>query len=357
MRYFRKFNLQLTGMVFFGLLSGIFIYAEAQSLEDATVSVDKTMPASGSHEITTCTIGNDENPSQSPDSIMLDGSWVKITKKKYEPTLRDVSYGPHERNKLDFWKAESENPTPLVFYIHGGGWGSGSKEKNEGPHLNLLQNGISYVSINYRLSRGDTKLPASLLDAARALQFVRSMADEWNIDPDRIIASGGSAGGCSSLWLAFHDDMANPASEDPIERQSTRLLSAAVLWAQTTIDPVLVQERIGNSATGHRMIWNSLGAQSRKDLFDNLDKYRDLALKCSPLTHLSEDDPGVYLSYGDDSPKPITRNGIHHAEFGRMLKEATDSIGVDCILEIHDKHNRQAALEEFMWKTFNQSKK
>jgi len=177
-----------------------------------------------------------------PDSIILEGEWVRITKKKFEPTIRDVAYGPHERNKLDFWKAESETPTPLVFYIHGGGWGSGSKEKNEGPHLNLLKKGVSYVSINYRLARGENKLPCSLVDAARALQFVRSKAKEWNIDPDRIIATGGSAGGCSGLWLAFHDDMANPSSEDLVERESTRLLAAAVIWAQTTLDAMLIQK-------------------------------------------------------------------------------------------------------------------
>jgi hypothetical protein len=346
----------MTGMVFLGLITGIFIYAEAQSLEDATASVDQTTALSN-HEISTLTSGNEEDHSQSPDSILLEGRWIKITEKKYEPTLRDVAYGPHERNKLDFWKAESETPTPLVFYIHGGGWGSGSKEQNEGPHLNLLKDGVSYVSINYRLSRGDNKLPSSLMDAARALQFVRSMADEWNIDPDRIIATGGSAGGCSSLWLAYHDDMANPNSDDPIKRESTRLLAAAVISAQTTLDPMLIQERIGSSATGHAMIWASVGATSRDDLFFNWEQYRDLALECSPLTHLSKDDPGVYLTYNDDSPKPITRNGIHHAEFGRILKEATDSIGVDCIFEMHEKHTRQAALEEFMWKTFNQTNK
>ncbi|MEO2047672.1 MAG: hypothetical protein ABGX16_13990 [Pirellulales bacterium] len=53
-------------------------------------------------------------------------------------------------------------------------------------------------------------------DAARALQLVRSKATEWNIDKQRIGASGGSAGACSSLWLAFHPDMANPASSDPV---------------------------------------------------------------------------------------------------------------------------------------------
>ena len=294
--------------------------------------------------------------SSSNDSVMLEGKWIKIHKKKFEPTLRDVSYGSHERNKLDFWKAESETPTPLVLYIHGGGWGAGSKEENKGPYLNLLKEGISYVSINYRLARDENKLPCSLHDAARALQFIRSKAAEWNIDPDRIIATGGSAGGCSSLWLACHDDLANPKSEDPVERESTRLLAAAVISAQTTIDAMLIEERIGSSATGHSMIWKSVGATSRDDLFANWLNYRDLALECSPLTHLSKDDPAIYMTYSDDSQKPITRNGIHHAEFGRILKEAADSIGVDCTFDIQSTDTRQEELEKFMLQTFNEAK-
>ena len=76
-----------------------------------------------------------------------------------------------------------------------------------------------------------------LEDAARAVQFLRSKAGEWNIDKTRIAATGGSAGACSSLWLAFHDDMAKPDSPDPVARESTRLTAAAVNGAQTSLDP------------------------------------------------------------------------------------------------------------------------
>ncbi|MFN9957315.1 MAG: alpha/beta hydrolase, partial [bacterium] len=89
-----------------------------------------------------------------------------------------------------------------------------------------------------------------LHDAARALQFVRSKADEWNIDKTRIAASGSSAGACTSLWLAFHPDLADPNSRDPIARESTRLLCAAVSGAQTTLDPRQMKEWTPNSRYG-----------------------------------------------------------------------------------------------------------
>ena len=157
-----------------------------------------------------------------------------------KPTLENVAYGTHERQVLDFYKAASGKPTPLLFFIHGGGWVAGDKRGLTGPAVkSYLGAGISVVSINYRYSwqaqLAGIKPPvkAPLEDAARALQFVRSKAGEWNIDKQRISASGGSAGACSSLWLAFHKDMADPKSSDPVARESTRLWSAAVVGAQT----------------------------------------------------------------------------------------------------------------------------
>ncbi len=70
-----------------------------------------------------------------------------------KPTLSEVAYGSHTRQTLDFWKAQSSKPTPLVFVIHGGGWQGGTKERlNRFADPNaLLKAGISVVAINYRL--------------------------------------------------------------------------------------------------------------------------------------------------------------------------------------------------------------
>ena len=149
--------------------------------------------------------------------------------------LLDVAYGEHPRQVLDFYQAESDKPTPVVFYIHGGGWQGGDKKGLRASAVQqYLDAGISVAAINYRYVRQAMELKvnppvkAPLHDAARALQFVRSKATEWNIDKRRIGATGGSAGGCSSLWLALHDDMADANSQDPVARESTRLLCAAV---------------------------------------------------------------------------------------------------------------------------------
>ena len=65
---------------------------------------------------------NARNASKTSKKEQYAGSIPKLT-------LSEVAYGTHQRHVLDFWKADSEQPTPLVFVIHGGGWKGGSKER------------------------------------------------------------------------------------------------------------------------------------------------------------------------------------------------------------------------------------
>lgn len=139
------------------------------------------------------------------------------------PDYADVPYGPHPRNVLDLWKAKSDRPTPVVVHIHGGGFTQGDKS-TVGPVLvrYCLSKGISVASINYRYST-IAPFPAPMLDGARAIQFLRMKAKEWNLDPKAFAATGGSAGAGISLWVGFHDDLADPSNADPVLRESTRL--------------------------------------------------------------------------------------------------------------------------------------
>jgi acetyl esterase/lipase len=249
-------------------------------------------------------------------------------------TLIGVAYGTHPRQVLDFFPAKSTKPTPVVFYIHGGGWQGGDKKINPKP---FLDKGISVVAINYRYVKNgveDKVVPpvkAPLEDAARALQFVRSKAAAWNIDKQRIGATGGSAGGCSSLWLALHDDMADPNSKDPIARESTRLYCAAVNGAQTSLDPKELREWMPNYGYGA----HAFGLPNFKSLLDNREKVLPWIKEYSPIEHASKDDPPIGLFYGGDknakvgdSPKDPTHSPI----LGIKLEEKLKSVGVDVIL-------------------------
>jgi len=178
-----------------------------------------------------------------------------VPKPNVPPTLANVPYGTHERQVMDFYKADTKQPAPVMIFIHGGSWLGGDKA-GVGDVKTYLDAGVSVVGINYRYvsqaRAAEIKPPVMwpLHDAARAVQFVRSKASEWNLDKTRIAATGGSAGACSSLWLAFHEDLADPKSDDPIARESTRLIAAAVNGAQTSLDPAQMREWMPNSTYG-----------------------------------------------------------------------------------------------------------
>ena len=262
------------------------------------------------------------------------------------PTLGGVAYGTHERQVLDFYKAKSDKPTPLLFFIHGGGWVAGDKSGMTGPSVkSYLAAGISVVSINYRYSwqaqLAGVKPPVEwpLHDAARALQFVRSKAGEWNLDKQRIGASGGSAGACSSLWLAFHKDMADPKSGDPVARESTRLWCAAVTGAQTSLDPQQLKEWTPNSRYGGHAFgfMDPKDIKSRDTRFAEFLAARESLLpwikEYSPIEHVTAGDPPVYLIY---SSAPALgqpqKDPTHTANYGMKLQEKCKSIGVECEL-------------------------
>lgn len=156
---------------------------------------------------------------------------------KNPPTFADVAYGPAERNKLDFWKAESDKPVPVIVFIHGGGFVSGDKSKVRGDRTltDALAAKVNFAAINYRYRTG-VPLQDVLRDCARAIQFIRSKAGEWNVDKPRIASYGGSAGAGTSLWLAFHDDLADPQSSDPVLRESSRLVAAGANATQFSYD-------------------------------------------------------------------------------------------------------------------------
>jgi acetyl esterase/lipase len=254
------------------------------------------------------------------------------------PTLTEIRYGDHERHVLDFWKAESSTPTPLVFVIHGGGWQGGEKERVDRfvDVSALLKAGISVAAINYRFIKmadiegisPPVKMP--LYDAARALQFVRSKSAEWNIDKNRVGAAGGSAGACSSLWIAFHDDLADAKSGDPVARESSRLHCAAVTGAQTSLDPQQMKDWTPNSKYGG----HAFGIPSFNQFLSNREKILSWIAEYSPYALVSKDDPPVYLTYnaspalGQDQKDPT-----HTANFGVKLQEHCKTTGVNCELQ------------------------
>lgn len=251
---------------------------------------------------------------------------------KPKPDLANEKYGTNERNVLDLWKAKGDKPTPLVIFIHGGGFRMGSKDQIPAPLIQkCLEAGISVASISYRLTEV-APYPAQMQDGARAIQYLRHRAKEFNLDPKRFAATGGSAGAVISLWLAFHDDLADEKAEDPVLRQSTRIICALGTAAQCSYDPRWIKKNIGGKAHEHPALQPLF--RVKPDELES-DKAAKLYEDASPLNHLTKDDPPVMVTYtGQDEPSDKPGAGIHSQKFGEILKAEMKKIGLSCELSI-----------------------
>lgn len=251
---------------------------------------------------------------------------------KPTPDHQNVTYGPHRRNVLDFWQAKSDKPTPLVLFIHGGGFVGGSKDQISPAALTeLLDAGISVASVEYRLI-ADAPLPAAHHDVARALQFLRSKAEDWNLDKTKVGAFGGSAGAQLCMYLAFHDDRADPTSGDAIARESTRLTCVAPAAGQVTMDFDWWIKRVPGYDKPLRDPLEPFGVKTKEEA---LAKNKEIAA----LSLISKDDPPVFMSYAmapgqayPDDAKQARNWKIHHVVHGIELKKLCDKLGVECHL-------------------------
>lgn len=253
------------------------------------------------------------------------------------PTFADVKYGPHERNVLDFYQAKSPDgrPTPLLVVIHGGGFVAGDKRAH---NRNLIQDpldaGISVAAINYRFVNGkDVLFPIPQHDGARAVQFLRTKAKEWSIDTKRIACLGGSAGAGISMWIGFHEDLADPKSDDPVLRESTRIAAIGTLGGQGTYDPIVIKELVGGRAWEHPSVFLVYGVKWTDELLNPTPENKKLYDEASAITHLTKDDPPLWMLYSEPDivPPADSKPGafIHHPNFGKQLKKKMDELGIE----------------------------
>ena len=251
--------------------------------------------------------------------------------------LRDEKYGEHEKQAFDLYLVESDRPTPLFIWIHGGGFRGGDKRAvNAAMVRRFHEHGVSFASMNYRLSDVGP-YPMQMLDAARGLQTIRYRAKQYNIDPTRIACSGGSAGAGISMWLLYHDDLADPASDDPIARQSTRITCAVSIAGQTSYDPRTIC-KLFNTSRVHEALVTFYRMEDEKDL--NRPELIKLFEDASIINHATPDDPPLYLYYPQaNKPLPDNSTGrqhIHHPKFGFFLKEKTDKLGLEVSLNLRE---------------------
>ncbi len=326
MKQFVSLSRQGVWLVVVGLLAAGWSVAESENGAD----VAQAQHAPGALEILAQTIerqivgGKRRNPD---DAI--------------PPTHANVAYGPRERNVLDFWQAESDAPTPLVVYFHGGGFCGGDKSefsRNTQQLRRCLDNGISAASANYPFVFTNDLLTI-MYDAARAVQFLRHNAASWNIDTRRIAVFGESAGAGASLWLAFHDDLADPENPDPVLRESTRVVAAAGLAPQATYDfstwPdfLVLPPWLWDTCSG--VVCPLYYHIENKDL-DTAAGVR-MRQGLDIVSFIDPSDPPILLrSMYDSIPSTSWDHMLHHPGHAVLLHETCQAHGVPCNLVTRD---------------------
>ncbi len=252
-------------------------------------------------------------------------------------TRHNVSYGPHARNRLDLWEAKSGKPAPLVIFIHGGGFMRGDKSLlyNSRVLVDLLNAGISVAGINYRYWHQDSRgFLASLEDIAHAVQFLRMNAEEYHIDKERIGCYGGSAGAVASLWLAFHDDMADPQSGDPVLRESTRIACAGAMASPSTLDLMQWPDILGTPPMTDEQLKDAVarfGLKDAEEIFSPKGEAVRARLDVTAL--MSAGDPPVYVFNNEAGgvPKGVGHMG-HHPNHAKRIKERADELGLKAVV-------------------------
>lgn len=250
--------------------------------------------------------------------------------------VADVAYDTKARTKLDAFLPKSTTPTGLVIFIHGGGFTGGKKEdiytSGAADIKEFLTNNVAFITINYSLLEANETegVIKCLKDSKRALQYIRSRAKDFNIDKNKIVLTGSSAGAGTAAWLAFNNDMAEATSTDAVLKESTRVKAIAIKETQATYDLTRWASDVfvdyGVTFAQFKALYGPLISQFYG--LTNLNDFDSAAnvayrKKVDMLDLLSADDPEMYIENINETVSPPTTLGIiqHHAFHAREIRE------------------------------------
>ena len=250
---------------------------------------------------------------------------------------KDVSYGPHERNKLDINVPKSDKPLPLVIWVHGGGWEAGDKALN--PATLLTVKGYAVASINYRYSK-QAVFPAQLHDCKAAVRFLRDNATKYNLDPDAFGVWGASAGGHLVALLGTTGDV--PELEGDAETKTSSKVQAVCDWFGPT-DLVA----LAPMSAAFNPITKLLGGSTATKA--------DLAKLANPITHLTKNDAPFLTFHGDgDKLVPVSQSELLHVALTKagveselVILKGADHGGREFQAQVGSVENRKKLLAFF----------
>ena len=176
-------------------------------------------------------------------------------------------------------------PTPVIINIHGGGWKSGEKE-TQGGFNPFFKAGFAVANMEYRLS-GQATAPAAIEDTRCMLIYLIQNAKKLNINPNKIIIMGGSAGGHLALMGGL---LGNDHKFDSNCKGVDNIKVAAIIDKYGIMD-----------------VWDWTYGPEHKSSSPKLwlgDKVKDEAFikSVSPITYVNKNSPPIFIVHGDADP-------------------------------------------------------
>jgi acetyl esterase/lipase len=219
---------------------------------------------------------------------------ASITNYDVHPNIVYMTANAYE-NKLDVYTPHNAaQPVPVVVQIHGGGWIEGMKEENVLELIPYVQMGFAAVNVEYRLGRVSLA-PAAVVDCRCALHWVFENAKKYNFDVNRVVVTGGSAGG----HLALTTGMLTPTAgfdrecrtnddtmwKGPGDTSHDPKVAAIVNWFGITD---VLDEIHGPNTKGYAVVW--IGDQPNAD---------EIAKRVSPINMVTKNVPPILTIHGD----------------------------------------------------------
>ncbi len=201
----------------------------------------------------------------------------------------DVEYGKVGEEKLLLDLAsppKGGQPRPGLIFIHGGGWAGGKKEDFTGLAKDFAAEGFVAVSVNYRLAPKHV-FPAQVEDCKCAVRWMRAHAEELGLDPQRIGAIGGSAGGHLALMLGVMDSGDGLEGDGGWGDQSSKV--------QAVVNYVGPSDLLGPlPEISQGILANFLGGKR--------EEKHDAAVQASPVTYINAGDAPSLSFMGTKDP-------------------------------------------------------
>jgi acetyl esterase/lipase len=242
-------------------------------------------------------------------SVML----LAITTSTHAQTVqKDIEYARIGERvlALDFYPpAESDGRVPVVVWVHGGAWRSGSK--SDVPVKHWTEQGFAIASVDYRLSP-EAHFPAQIHDIKAAIRFLQASADKYGIDASKIIVAGSSAGGHLAALVGVSNGVKPLEGNVGLSPDKPARVSATVsFFGASNLESILGQ------STEHGL---SVRVPALKLLLgDTPDKKPDLARLASPVVHVDATDPPLWLIHGDADPQmPIEQSKELAAKYEQL---------------------------------------